>query len=335
MRYRILGVYKLGHELGGIDVWYDNFDGVKSLLTAHRIMDMETLNCVVLSYNKTIPVVVGVVNNNVETYYENGETEDTNNEPEDEPKNIKIYPYEMESESAKELATALDCKRVYPDRNYQPAGNDLIINWGSTTVPKWIDHAHFMRAELLNKPENVKLAVNKLLTFQALRDKNIPTVEFTTDRITASDWGLVYCRHILEGHGGAGIEVVDNEDGILPESKLYTKGIRSRYEWRVHVFKGKVIDYARKRVPHDGEANDLIKNHDNGWIFVHGEVERDYRQEVADLAVNAIKVLGLDFGSVDIIGNHTHRVLEVNTASGITGITLEAYVKAIKEYAGK
>ena len=46
----------------------------------------------------------------------------------------------------------------------------------------------------------------------------------------------------------------------------------------------------------------------------------------------AIKVLGLDFGAVDIIYNKQEDkwyVLEVNTAPGIYGTTLDKYVNAI------
>ena len=48
----------------------------------------------------------------------------------------------------------------------------------------------------------------------------------------------------------------------------------------------------------------------------------------------AIKALGLDFGAVDIIYNEAedqHYVLEVNTAPGLEGTTLQKYTEAILE----
>ncbi|MNY63636.1 hypothetical protein D3C86_2006230 [compost metagenome] len=48
------------------------------------------------------------------------------------------------------------------------------------------------------------------------------------------------------------------------------------------------------------------------------------------LAVNAI---GLTFGAVDVIWNeyrHQAYVLEVNTAPGLTGTTLEKYAEAFR-----
>lgn len=251
-------------------------------------------------------------------------------------KKIYIYPYNMGSESAKALAERLECKRIYPDRKYVPGMDHLIVNWGNSTIPKWYQQVYdYPSVTLLNEPALVKEAINKLSTLENLSDHGVPTVEWTTDKEKAKVWNTVYCRHTLTGHSGEGIEVVCPDNEELPSVPLYTKGVQSRYEWRVHVFKDKVIDYARKRIPHNEEADDLIKNRENGWIYVHGlgNNEEDYRPEVAELAIKAIKASYLDFGSVDIIGNRVPRVLEVNTASGVTGRTLEAYAKAIKALA--
>jgi D-alanine-D-alanine ligase-like ATP-grasp enzyme len=52
------------------------------------------------------------------------------------------------------------------------------------------------------------------------------------------------------------------------------------------------------------------------------------------MACDAIINLGLDFGAVDIIYNEKNNrwvVLEVNTAPGLSGETLNRYVEMIKE----
>jgi D-alanine-D-alanine ligase-like ATP-grasp enzyme len=51
-------------------------------------------------------------------------------------------------------------------------------------------------------------------------------------------------------------------------------------------------------------------------------------------SISAVNTLGLDFGAVDLIVAKDGRVyvLEVNTAPGIEGITLEKYVKAFQNY---
>ncbi|MNV71557.1 Ribosomal protein S6--L-glutamate ligase [compost metagenome] len=50
-------------------------------------------------------------------------------------------------------------------------------------------------------------------------------------------------------------------------------------------------------------------------------------------AVDACEVLGLDFGAVDVALGKDGKVyvFEVNTAPGIEGTCLEAYVNAFKE----
>ena len=51
-------------------------------------------------------------------------------------------------------------------------------------------------------------------------------------------------------------------------------------------------------------------------------------------SVAAVRSLGLDFGAVDVVERQNKAyVLEVNTAPGLVGTTLEKYVDAIREYA--
>lgn len=56
--------------------------------------------------------------------------------------------------------------------------------------------------------------------------------------------------------------------------------------------------------------------------------------QVTEQSLNAIGVIGLDFGAVDVIWNQQKQmayVLEINTAPGLEGTTLENYIKAFKE----
>ncbi len=101
------------------------------------------------------------------------------------------------------------------------------------------------------------------------------------------------------------------------------------------MFKGQVIHSSRKArkkdIP-DEEVNWQVRNHKNGFIFQHENFELP--EECVVKAKEAVELCGLDFGAVDIIWNDKQQrayVLEVNTAPGLEGKTLEAYAKAFKE----
>lgn len=246
-----------------------------------------------------------------------------------------FYPYKMGSQSARDLSQHFGTRRVFPDRNYRPRPDDLIINWGMAVVPNWYQQGV---RRMLNKPEAVNVAGNKLLAFQKMEGKvNIP--RFTTDVAEATEWGdntTVVVRNILRGHSGAGIVLVGPGENLPQDAPLYVEYIKKRDEYRIHVFQGQVIDFAQKRVREGSEGNNFqIRNHDNGWVFARENVNPP--QAVLDQAVAAVNALELDFGAVDIGFNSYHgtaTVYEVNTAPALVNTTLANYIRAIENCAG-
>ena len=237
-------------------------------------------------------------------------------------KKIVIYPYKMSSVSGYALSAGLACKRVYPDRKYRPKKNDLIVNWGNSKNPKWVKG-------MLNNPAFVANAINKLKTFEILKLGGVSTPEFTTDIEVAKTWETIVERHTLTGSQGSGIKISTPE--TIQTAPLYSKYVKPDREYRVHVFNGKVIDYALKR-KREGVETSMIKNHANGYIFSRRYDKR--RDDIMDVAVRAVGALGLDFGAVDIVrSKDSVYVLEVNTSPGVEGTTLISYINAIKEYA--
>jgi glutathione synthase/RimK-type ligase-like ATP-grasp enzyme len=113
---------------------------------------------------------------------------------------------------------------------------------------------------------------------------------------------------------------------------LYVEYIKKKEEYRVHVAFGHIIDVQRKgrnRDVPDEDVNWQVRNHGNGFIYMRGGV--DIPDCCRSLALAAVESLGLDFGAVDVIWNeHEDRwyVLEVNTAPGLSGTTLEKYADA-------
>jgi hypothetical protein len=255
---------------------------------------------------------------------------------------IYIYPYKLGSRSARDLRTRLSAalkyrvKLIRPDGRFRPRRGDTVINWGSSTSPpafRWTTTDGD-----LNNPLAISLAANKLSSFFALKNKEVPTPEWTTDKDEAQTWvndgDTVIVRNVLTGHSGQGIEVVS--EGELPHAPLYTKYKKKRAEYRVHVFKGEVIDTVQKKKRNSEQRpanfSTFIRSHATGWVFCRdGITPCTVRNSISIAAVDA---LCLDFGAVDIIYNEyedKYYVLEVNTAPGLEGTTLEKYVEALTQ----
>jgi glutathione synthase/RimK-type ligase-like ATP-grasp enzyme len=256
-----------------------------------------------------------------------------------------LYSYQPFSNSGKELSRGLRIKRIkHVDSRFRARPRDTVINWGSSELPERLSGA----GRILNPPHGVRRASNKLLFFQRMADNNVPTVEWTTIKEIAQAWvgegHTVFARHTLTGHSGQGIEVLDPEqieqdmedmyDNEFPDAPLYTKYFKKKNEYRVHVAFGEVIDVqkkARRRETPDDQVNWLVRNLDGGFIYARNDVELPLVvQDAVNLAHDAME---LDFGAYDVIYNEHHNraaVLEVNTAPGLQGTTIDNYVEAFR-----
>lgn len=201
---------------------------------------------------------------------------------------------------------------------------DVVINWGQTGM------------EGLNK--KARNACNKLLCLSTLDVANINVPEFTTDMETAKEWaedGAVCCRTSVESSGGEDIVIVLRPEDVV-DAPLYTRYIKKKDEYRVHVFNGDVIDMQRKARRHaveDEDVNWQVRSYANGFCFVRENVSLP--DDAITMCLETIEALELDFGAIDLIYNE-HRnkyyVLEVNTAPGLEGQTISSYAGAIEKY---
>lgn len=255
---------------------------------------------------------------------------------------IVLFPYKMGSVSAKKLAEGLGIRRIFPNKNYKPTPDDIVINWGNSipTYPNSITWDVSI-PHIINQLYNVSRTVNKSMAFTQL-EGFVPIPEYTNSREMAKEWlddgEIVVVRHMETGYGAQGIELVFPDQDHLPLAPLYTKYRKKKDEYRVHVFGGKVIDVTQKKLSikkkkAGGEVNFKVRNLEGGWIYTRKGV--DPPQQVLTNAVIAVSAMGLKFGAVDIGWNEHHQealVYEVNTAPGITGTTLNRYIKAFANY---
>jgi hypothetical protein len=247
----------------------------------------------------------------------------------EEEMRYRVFPYAAHSKSARVLAESLGGKRIrLTGSRYTPRAGDLVINWGSSSMPPM--HVSHVR----NSPEVVSRVCNKLEFFELVGAKNpglIPPFWTDADDIPHTEYPIV-CRTILTGHSGAGI-VIARTSSELVEAPLYVKYMEKKHEYRIHVGRNpdSIIAIQRKArsysVP-DEEVNWKIRNLANGFIFKRNGVDAPPR--VIDVAERALEISGLDFGAVDVIDNVREErsyVLEINSAPGIEGSTVEDYAR--------
>lgn len=256
-----------------------------------------------------------------------------------------IYPYKQASTSAKVLAETIGAKRIRVNGSrFKGSPDKVVINWGRSVLSEEV-----LKCKVINHPDVTNIASNKLKFFKAIDEYN-KDLDWDEDAVRIPFWSsdkgwaeyslksgnIVVVRHKLTGNSGEGIELLEDGVAVVPEAPLYVKYIPKKQEYRVHVANGKVVDLQRKArrkdVP-DDKINWRIRNHDNGFIFARNELE--VPDDVSAQAVRACKAIGLDFGAVDVIYNDKEQqayVLEVNTAPGLTGTTLDGYVERFKNW---
>lgn len=262
------------------------------------------------------------------------------------------------SNGAAALADALGIKRIKRENSrFTPDFSKLVINWGNSAdgrlPPFMAAHANW-----LNSPQAVGNATDKRTCWSLLANNGVPTVQWCCDIENAIFWLQelkedVLIRTQLKSSGGAGIHVLKSEECCkIGRRDLYTKIIelvkdngggnwaaclyfKAKEEYRVHVLRDKILDVQQKRrntdVPRE-EVNYAVRSHANGFVFCRENV--DPPEAMLKVCVDAVAALGLDFGAVDVRYNTNDKtccVLEVNTAPGLEGSTIEKYSGAFTE----
>lgn len=248
-----------------------------------------------------------------------------------------MYIYNKVSNGGVALANKLGIRRIRHDNSKFEGNKDKsVINWGASKVS-----IEVAKCKVFNCAKAARNASDKIDCFRILGeygvfiptyflDKNKAVAYFEDDNIKEPQ---IVCRTLTRASVGRGIVMAKTVDELV-DAPLYTVYIKKTEEYRIHVVQGKVIDMQRKarnKDVADEDVNWQIRTHGNGFIYMREDVYPP--QEVLTQAVNAVEALGLDFGAVDIVWNiyqNKPYVLEVNTAPGLEGTTLDRYVVAFK-----
>lgn len=255
-----------------------------------------------------------------------------------------LYAYQNYSKSARDLATGLGIKRIKHDGSKFNPNGKKIINWGSTDR-NIHNYSEEPTVTIINHPLFVARSRDKsvFLSDLAVRGISIPD-NFRIRQDAASYMKKSGCammaRTVLTGHSGQGI-IYCEDPNELPEAPLYTQYIKKAAEYRLHFIrkgddivhfiqrKARVLEHPKENV------NWKIQNLAGGFIYANDPVNVGKVPDcVMEQALAAFLTSGLSFGAVDVIYNKKKGmayVLELNTAPGLTGSTLNFYINNLKD----
>lgn len=275
-----------------------------------------------------------------------------------------IYIYRRRpSDSALKLAEALGGRRIRSLDRVHMTPEDRLVCWGES----------FGFSDRTDKVLNGGPISNKFEDALVLMQANVPTIDVSRTRplppqpldkrvelarlagelqgALMHGWNEPAARSIIATLQSE----IDRPDPIAPEwlprkfshvggNDLLSPPVSPDYfskkenlvrEYRVHSFGGKSIRAGiKKAIDIDGApSHPWIRSFDAGWRIVYGQggVSQHHR----DLAHRATAALGLHFGAVDIgeKSDGSLIVLEVNRAPGLDGGTIDAYARAIQNWA--
>lgn len=271
-----------------------------------------------------------------------------------------IISYNRNSHSANNIRASLRARSVTLNRlsttddllniRGNPA-NSTILNFGKIFQPE----NYFMpdtEPLIINHPTAVANVSNKLRFFNQVRDffgahhyTDYVPLYFTNPLevhsiLSSTTHPTIVARQSLNGHSGAGIVLLEGEDQHSFTAPLYTVYIPKLHEFRVHIMDGEVIDMQKKSIIANvdrSEINWKIRSFNNGFIFT-----RDNLNNISERILNNAKQKALDvwsafnlhYGAVDVIYSSQTRqnyVLEINSAPGLVGTTLDRYVRNFHE----
>ena len=253
--------------------------------------------------------------------------------------NEYLYSYNEKSEGAKQLALGLDIPRIRHKNSRFKGGKDkTIINWGSSDLPE-----EARKCNVINSPDIIGVVTNKLNFLKLCYSSGVRVPELTENKALVEDWikkgHAVMCRRVLNGSGGTGIVYAETINELI-NAPLYTKYVPKKDEYRVHCFFNKLqkglpqIFYVQRkyRNPETVDPNWIIRNLEGGFLYEHGNVHPP--KNILHQSLKAFKASGLDFGAIDVIWSEKRNkayVLEINTAPGLEGQTLQEYIKIFNE----
>jgi len=211
---------------------------------------------------------------------------------------------------------------------------DILIRYGVWKRPELDKEAKLV----LNKSSAIRLNCTKALAHYIMYNAGVkvPKIYFLPDKI---EHFPVLSRHKYHTKAKDIKFIYRAEDLKNRDWKAFyfVEFIEGEIEYRVHILRDKCIRLSRRLPMRSFPFVDpLIRSFSKGWKlrdktgWTHlPEIE----EEAIKQSILAVKVIGLDFGAVDVIiekSTDTPYILEVNSAPRLNQLGRKKYIKALK-----
>lgn len=227
---------------------------------------------------------------------------------------ILVISPKCSKESAQHLASLILADYMPHATTFDYTNYRAVINYGSSQPAQF--------RYVVNKPEAVKLCVNKISTLKRVEHG----VAWTKDKDIAKTWlgkdEYVVARALETGSHSEGVTIVSNSTEFKETpAKFWTRWFDHDYEVRVNVFKGQILSVFNKEVK--GEF----------FNFVPLEIQGTKNPEVQAMIKSIEKNIGIDFYGIDILVNSKGhcKLLEVNSGPTLHPETEPAFLQALYE----
>ena len=204
--------------------------------------------------------------------------------------------------TAKALGRKLRCRASY---KFLPRRREFIVNYGGKCT-----YANL----------NANVDGNKLKAHHKMVDSGItmPKVFHKEEEVPQEAFPLLARKKYHSQ--GKDVIFVANRHQLENQIEDYRydyliEYINKKSEYRVHVL-GDYKTFVSVKFNKDGCGDPIVRSHNNGWRQI--EYNGKWKDKLIELAKQAVKNLGYDFGAVDIIRRKDKLyVLEVNSSPGL------------------
>ena len=220
-----------------------------------------------------------------------------------------IHP-EIGKESAEELAGIInaDCSNPYQTQRRDYKEYDLLFNYGCNRKIKC--------NRIINKSKAVGRCIDKIRTFEAFAEANVPHPEYTNSKHKIPNhWEQIAVRPSRKGNQAVDIDYVFQGDEV-PDAELYTEVFYSKFEFRIVVFMGEVVGR-------------YLKKEKKGEILFM-PMDKEGFDKIDAACIKGAKALEIDYVGFDVLsrGKSKFTILEANSSPILT----EESAKAIQQY---